>query len=260
MKKIALIALIMIVLFSFSACKTTVGNMTSKDKIIQGDNHTIFKISEEKEVYAQDSDTLLLTVKFSYPEIENKKNSKTIEKVNATLKDFVEQNLWEFEEDYLASAKDEYVYSKANKVDFISYFTGVDYEIFYDKKDILSLVFTVERYAGGAHPNYTKTAFNFDMLTGEKLKLSDVLDMTEQKANKMISETFYTVVFEEKDLYFDEALEYISSDKFRPEFYITEDSIQFFTQLYEIAPFAAGFPQIGISFDESKSILKDRFK
>lgn len=257
MKKYLFVLFALLILMSFVSCNKA----AKKDYVVkQGEDHVIYKISDIKDVKTEEGDELLMTVSFSYPEIENEKNSQIIEKVNGSLKVFVENTLKEFNDDFLPAAKEEYVAAKKKGSEFISFYTGVDYDIYLDKDNLLSIVFTVENFTGGAHSNKTKTSFNYDMETGEKLKITDVFNMTEEEARKMVSETFYTVVYEEKDMYFDNALEHISSEQFNPQFYITEKGIEFYCQEYEIAPLSAGFVSVGISFDDSKSMLQERFR
>jgi hypothetical protein len=128
-----------------------------------------------------------------------------------------------------------------------------------NKNFILCLDVTETSFLGGAHPNTSKMFYNFDLRSGGKLKLSDlvigdsikVLTGTAEKIFRIdrkmnIGETYKEAGFWFKD------------DRFElnDNFAVTEDGILFYYNNYEIAPYVYGATKLLIPYDQVMGIIK----
>jgi Protein of unknown function (DUF3298). len=132
--------------------------------------------------------------------------------------------------------------------------------------DKIIYVYGVERYAdmGGAHGNETRNYFNFDLKTGKLIAekdlfkagyekaLSDllklrILEEAKEMANEKNSES--VIDLEDTD-YWTESI------KGNSNFYITDESINYVFNPYEIAPYYMGQTEVKLPFNRLKQLLK----
>jgi len=127
-------------------------------------------------------------------------------------------------------------------------------------------VYGIERYIymGGAHGLETRNYFNFDLKTGNLItekdlfksnyqaELSEIIKkriVEESKEMKESKETEPILSLEDTDFWAD-------SIKPNGNFYITDESINFVFNPYEIAPYYMGQTEVSIPFNRLKNILK----
>ena len=127
-------------------------------------------------------------------------------------------------------------------------------------------VYGIERYIymGGAHGLETRNYFNFDLKTGNLItekdlfksnyqaELSEIIKKRIVEESKEMNETKETepiLSLEDTDFW---------SDSIKPNgnFYITDESINFVFNPYEIAPYYMGQTEVSIPFNRLKNILK----
>jgi hypothetical protein len=127
-------------------------------------------------------------------------------------------------------------------------------------------VYGIERYVymGGAHGLETRNYYNFDLLTGKTITESDLFKpnykaelselikkriVEESKESKETKETEPILSLEDTDFWAD-------SIKPNGNFYITDESINYVFNPYEIAPYYMGQTEVTIPFNRLKNILK----
>ncbi len=113
-------------------------------------------------------------------------------------------------------------------------------------------------YMGGAHNLETRNYYNFDLKTGKVISESDIF-----KSNVMAELTKIIklrIVEESDDI---ESLEELNesvfwTDSIKPNgnFYITDESINYVFNPYEIAPYAYGDTEVSLPFSYIKKLLK----
>jgi len=127
-------------------------------------------------------------------------------------------------------------------------------------------VYGIERYVymGGAHGLETRNYYNFDLKTGNTLTEKDLFKsnyeaelaeiikkriVEESKEMKESKETEPILSLEDTDFW---------SDSIKPNgnFYITDESINYVFNPYEIAPYYMGQTEVSIPFDRLKNLLK----
>jgi len=155
------------------------------------------------------------------------------------------------------------VMDSANRYSFNNEHVVSGFSLLSDKK---IYVYGIERYIymGGAHGLETRNYFNFDLKTGNiitekdlfnsnyQAELSEIIKkriVEESKEMKETKETEPILSLEDTDFWAD-------SIKPNGNFYITDESINFVFNPYEIAPYYMGQTEVSIPFNRLKNILK----
>ena len=120
--------------------------------------------------------------------------------------------------------------------------------------NVLSVKVNLDQFTGGAHPMTFIRTYNFDLNTGNILKLEEIFNQEgkkiyKNKINKIITDKMY----ENPDNYFIDEFKGINENT---QYYLDEDNIIIFFQLYEIAPYTAGIPEFKIPYSEFKENIK----
>jgi len=116
----------------------------------------------------------------------------------------------------------------------------------------------IDRYVfmGGAHGLSNRTYFNFDLKTG---KIINEKDLFTDNYQLVLSELIKKHIKEEQkepiaDL--EETIFWTDSIKPNGNFYITDESINYVFNPYEIAPYYVGQTEINLPFEQIKNLLK----
>lgn len=189
----------------------------------------------------ESSDRLSFDLK--YPEIEYV-DKVVKDKINSSLKDQVlefKQYIEDIYKEFISSTPKELVDSSAS-----SEFRGMsdfEYEII---DNILSIRLNLIQFTGGAHPMTYRRDFNFDLKTGNVLKLGDLFNEEGKKTYKdKVDSIIRNVIEENPDNYFVNEFKGIGDNV---QYYLTKDNIVIFYQLYELAPYSAGIPEFKIPY------------
>ncbi|WP_027409243.1 DUF3298 and DUF4163 domain-containing protein [Anoxybacteroides tepidamans] len=129
-----------------------------------------------------------------------------------------------------------------------TYDYSMSYEVKYNENHQLSLLIYDYMYTGGAHGMSNVTSYNFDVRTGKLLKLGDVAK-TKQGLNKIKKYAVTDLMNRANrgEMIFTDSLSEIQMNNDRP-FYFNSNGIvvKFFE--YEVAPYAAGMPEVKIPY------------
>ncbi len=115
-------------------------------------------------------------------------------------------------------------------------------------------------YEGGAHPLTTIYYDNYDLQTGDKLRLDDLFKTGYRKEfNKIGEKQVRKYLNIGPDVNLEEAGLFIKSGEFNvnSNFEINKAGITFLFNQYEIAPYALGQIKISIPFNQIKEYIKD---
>ncbi len=142
--------------------------------------------------------------------------------------------------------------------DSLDYQYDSDFSVGFQKKDLLALKKTGYYYPkGAAHGMPSQEYIHIDLKSGSVYQLKDLFKrgsnytkvlsgiVGKQMKDKMASDP-------ENNLYWTEYFKGIAKDQL---FYVTGDSLVLYFTPYEIAPYAAGFPEFSVKFDEMVNIL-----
>ena len=106
-------------------------------------------------------------------------------------------------------------------------------------------------YQGGAHGMPLWIGLTFDLETGERLSLPDVIANSEEELNSIVTEYFAEYINGNPEEFWEDALDIVRDEIcFESDFYLTEDGIKFDFHPYALSSYAAGFPEVTIPYDE----------
>lgn len=136
---------------------------------------------------------------------------------------------------------------------------NVDFEVKKNSDDMLSIMVKYYKYSGGAHGYYEDITYNIDIKSGKILVLNDLF---KEKSNykKVIDNEIRKQIEdlgkkdpETKGVYQFEGI------KDTQKFYIQDNNLIIYFDLYEIAPYAAGIPEYLININTISHIIKDEY-
>ena len=181
---------------------------------------------------------------------ENKELSKNIN-------DEITASIMKFFNDSQQQAKDYYEGLPEIENKFVA---NVDFDIKKNSDDILSIIIKYYKYAGGAHGENENVAYNIDIKNGKFISLKDLFK-EEIDYKSIINEEIRSQIEdliksneENKGVY---EFKSISDNQ---KFYIQDDNLVIYFDLYEIAPYAAGIPEFMININKIDHILKPEYK
>ena len=168
-------------------------------------------------------------------------NRQLLEKMNADIAD--ERELTK-EVQELADSLDDYSipkYSTSSSVQEISYMDG----------RYLSFCQEGYDYWGGAHGMPYWIGYTFDLETGKRLMLSDVIGNSEEELKDIVTEYFAEMINESPESFWSDAIENVREwTSLKDSFYLTEEGMKFYYEPYALACYAAGFQSVVIPYDE----------
>ena len=224
----------------FSVFKNKIKMVQSSNIIANVDTQTITK--NNKYINSVINIPIIIT--------ENKELSKYIN-------DEITNNIMKFFNESQQQAKDYYENIEEVENKFVA---NVDYDIKKNSDDILSIMIIYYKFAGGAHGDYEHVLYNIDMKNGKFISLSDLFKknidyktVINEEIRKQIEELI-KIDKQNKGVY---ELEGISD---KQKFYIQDDNLVIYFDLYEIAPYAAGMPEFIINVNKIDHILKTEYK
>ena len=166
--------------------------------------------------------------------LEEEQN-KNIEYESSNM-EWMEETIKEYGEDGIISHS-----SYSSTLSEIAYFDG----------HYLSFCQQEYDYQGGAHGMPLWIGLTFDLETGERLSLPDVIANSEEELNGIVTEYFAEYIHENPEEFWEDALDVVRDEIcFESDFYLTEDGIKFYFHPYALSYYAAGFPEVTIPYDE----------
>jgi len=198
------------------------------------------EISITDMVIKEDYEALKMDITF--PLIQGIKDKQVEEKINQTIQKDVlnfKKMLQTESEEYLQGAKEE-------KWEIRKYEAFAYYIVHYQKDDLLSLSVFYYSYTLGAHGHTLQRAYNFNLLNGEEILLSDILKEKKDYV-KIINQEIKRQIELNPQEYFSEWSVFQSISDEQP-FYLIEDGIVVYFGLYEIAPYSSGIRYFKIPY------------
>lgn len=133
-------------------------------------------------------------------------------------------------------------------------------DIIYETKDFVSIATNVFYFTGGAHPNNSQIYASYDLKTGKRIALEDilkpeVLDELNQAAEiefRMLKRIPPNITLEEEGYRFE-------NDRFslNNNFAILNKSLIFYFNPYEIGAYAMGPTELQLNFTDYAHLLKE---
>lgn len=225
-------------------------------------NQGFYKIKRMKTnsaAYAEDG-SMLFSIDCYYPVIENTQNDEFITAVNNDALEAVNAFTYRLNTEFYDTAKDEYESLKANSDEngreFSPYAFEFDYDIDLNIENYLSVTAILYYNFNGAHPTTSMTSVTYDMKEKKELALTDIWDMDETAATNEVIFAFNEDIDKNPDMYFADAKETVEKIAKNVKFYLNEEGVNLYFQLYDIAPYAAGYPHIVVPFEGNEQMYK----
>ena len=178
----------------------------------------------------------LRTVLVHYPQVEGLSDATVQQQINEQLETtFTESRSNITAEDQL-TVDDNYSAALSNHLLTIA-MTGYDY------------------YAGAAHGMPLSEYYFIDTSTGEFYEFKDLFKKDsdyQSKINEIIKAKIEEAMKSEDSMYFEGAFTGITDSQ---HFYLTEDSLVIYFYPYDIAAYAAGFPEFAIPFTDLTDVI-----
>lgn len=209
----------------------------------QGD-YKISSVTDEKTI-KDDDGTVLMYINYVYPVIENKDNNKFIGKTNNEYKEYVDSFIKGAEE-RINDAKE--LLGEIGKDAFRPFEFNLSYDVHTNKNGILSITYYGYYDLGGAHPSTTRQSRTFDMANEKELALSDVVNGNEDERHTMVYDVFIKYFEENYEGFSAETAKTIDEEADNVKFYLTDDSIVLYFEVYQVGPYAMQYPTVELSY------------
>lgn len=176
--------------------------------------------------------------------------------VERSTNDKIKNDIFEF---YNKSYKEAKQYLKDNPDEKNKFVANVDFELKKNTDSALSIKVRYYTYSGGAHGFYQDIAYNVDMRTGKFLELMDLFkDNTKYK--EVIDEEIKRQIAElEKKDEENIGIYNFKGIKENQNFYLQDENLVVYFDLYDITLYAAGIPEFSINKALISSMLKPEY-
>lgn len=191
-----------------------------------------------------------------YPQVVSLVSSTAKDKINATIEKHIRDSynslmaLEESEYEDQQNYEDEYGYPVPEDEKWMyTYEYEVSYSVKYNENNQLSVLIYDYMYTGGVHGMSHVTSYNFDCLTGNEIKLTDVAK-TRSALTKIKNYAKVDLLNQHgrgQVYIFEEDLDRITIDNDRP-FYFTSNGIKVKFGEYEVASYSEGMPEANIPY------------
>lgn len=201
--------------------------------------------TKKEAMYSEtDPEKVLYNMNLSWLAVDDKYPGSNL--INTYLNAHQEANMSYAREqyEYMIEGMDDWDISE-----FSSSFSGFTYV----DSHYISFVQTEYEYqAGAAHGMPWWIGFTFDLESGERMLLSDILYNSEEELKELVTQYFEELVAsQEEGYYWEDATSYVQeSVNMESEFYLTDEGIVFFYGPYELACYAAGFQEVTVPYEE----------
>jgi hypothetical protein len=261
-----IVLVISLITFFFSSC----GNSGSKDAASSEEESTPTQnessSSDKKsapldisfKVHSQtikdDDGTELVSFKFSYPYIANPDNEEGITAIN----DYYESQIQRLVTTVMSEGKKAALEAKKaaeeGEFDFHPLVFQRESTIYYNYNNLLSVLNLEFENTGGAHPLSYWSSVSFDVKTGKKLALSDILGLSKEESLEKVYEIVIEQIEDSKDkekYYFENYEENVKNYYSEDDFVLSPEGLIFYFQPYAIAPYAAGIPIFDLPYSKA---------
>lgn len=222
------------------------------------------------------SGILLLSGSFKTPVLSKRSQTEYPALAAALEKEATERmNAYTAEADeYLSWAIEEYEENGAERFEYMNY--SDDYTVVASRVDqrIVSFFYPFTDYTGGAHGMYGQTGVSFDAMTGEKLKLSDVLTdlsgLQEMLKTELLAEYGdMEDMFDDLDRslsHYDVAVTEETADDASDIGYIypydwalSTQGIEFYFGPYQLTAYAGGAQQVTLTYEKYPELFVEKY-
>lgn len=220
-------------------------------------------LAEKKSTATESGDTIItppydISVNMEFMDTTSLENAEACRKINHCLiEEFLNQNI-----DDGKKAVEIFIQRLLNiyeqedlAPEIYDHFNG---KAEYGKEGIINYIHTEDYYGGGAHPSQITTILCFDAETGDKVGIYELFNdqhfstLTERLTQRLMEKVGVTSIDSLHSLGYLEMGDIFISENFL----LGKDSIHFFYNQYEIAPYSAGSTTLSFSYKELEDIMR----
>jgi hypothetical protein len=193
---------------------------------------------------------VLMNIEAVYPVLDNPDNDAGIAAINAAFQKSAEDYIASVKSTYQTEAESFYTEFK-DEATFFPYTFSQTISLTWDNTngDLISGVTTNYSYTGGAHPNTVKTGFIYSTDTGKLLTLDNAVEGADQLRTQAVA-LFQAAIDANPEGYFEDAKQTVEDGIAKAQCYLDNDGVHFLFQVYELAPYAAGFQEVTVPWPE----------
>jgi hypothetical protein len=198
--------------------------------------------------------------KIKYPQIEILINRTAKNKINETIKKHIRTSykysldLEQDEQDFRDEFYEDHGYPVPEDMEWMYNFTyDVHYRIKFNENNLLSILIYDSIYTGGAHGMSVVKSYNFNALTGDRIKLAQVATTSSamQKMKNYVKVDLMNQDGRGQTDIFEEYIDSIVIDNDRPFYFKGNGIVVKFTE-YEVGPYSSGMPESYIPYSVFK--------
>ncbi|MCX8074553.1 MAG: DUF3298 and DUF4163 domain-containing protein [Clostridia bacterium] len=215
-----------------------------------------------KKIFKHD-EVIVLKLEINYPHIALNKNSLAQLRINSSFNDIAKKYYDHSMKTLVPSATQDYVMSIKDGFPFNPYEVLMNYTVTLNSSCTLSTYFDQYNYTGGAHGNTLRISKTFSLNTGNIIKLKDffknkknykefIISLLQDQASKNLVKN--------PGIYFENYKELIEKNFKEENFYLTPNTINFYFQQYDIAPYSTGIVVFEIPYSDLKISKPTCFK
>lgn len=190
-----------------------------------------------------------------YPVFYNVKNSyfQVDDTILTNLNDTIYSSVYTFKDGVF---EEEEQMNKINTDKKINYQVYSDYDISFNKNQILSIKLNLNAYEGVKSIVYNDLySYNIDLLTGKQLLLKDIFrDGVNYK--KIVNDYINYTIKKDPKSYYPDMIVNIPDDQ---AFYLTDQGVVIYFAVDEVSPKEAGIAKFTLDFSKFESYINPRF-
>ena len=225
--------------------------------VIVETNMGLYTVNEKritKEYKAEDG-TLLASVDFSYPEIDNPTGDEAIAKWNEEFESDVNALVTYVEEEVVPDAKEEKAWRDEEGYEMSPFTFEQTVEVTLNRKGLLSITEFYYYYTGGAHPNSARYSHTFDMVNKKELTIADILK--DENPNERMMNAYADMIdqneyYAEAGEYKDELKQTIKESLDHVSFCLTDTGMLLYFMPYDVASYAEGYIEATIPYERNE--------
>lgn len=214
-------------------------------------------MQEVNDEITADDGTVVMRITGSFPIVEVSEREPATAAISTYFQEEYDDYLKDEDMQFMIeSAKEDYADHGKESPDMFPYQADRKYTVARADKTVLSFIEDEYSFTGGAHPNSTREAVNFDTATGKELEFKDIVT-DEAAARDFVNEQLTKYLGEGDFGVFDDYKEHIDE--------ILEDDTWYFDSLgvciiineYIVTPHASGIIEVTIPYAEFPQLIED---
>ena len=230
------------------------GGETEPDRLAGGGTGTLtYAVKETQQEYRADDGTPIFRAKLSWPAFDG--DEEGIEEINRFFESWAQGKLAEYADAQNSTRQAALeVYRESRNSSWTGPW-GESYgvEAVQTHGDYVSVLMTSFLEDGGAPGLPCREGHLFRLTDGQPVGICEMTGKNQEEWDRLLRERFSAAIREgDRALYYENALETLRTyDMRNAGCYLTETGIVFYLEPYEIAPYATGYVEVSVSYEDA---------